>query len=176
MGRQSAPIATGRVGERMSLGRGGGGRRDLPHPSRRTVERTQPAVQWVPAYSQRQSGWIAVLTSAKIKERVQLYLYCPSVSSWTVLGWISLCILENNVVYFMFTLFYSNCRSASSSSRTWWQESVITFYLQDMDARRSNFPFSNKLIFCLTTRVKNLLKFRDGGLMGYILVYPDRRS
>jgi len=44
------------------------------------------AVQWVPGYSQRQRGRLVALTSTKIKERVELYLYCPSVSSWPVVG------------------------------------------------------------------------------------------
>ena len=63
--------------------------RDFPHPSRPDLGPTP--VQWIP-------GLIPEVKppgrgvnqppqpSAGVKERVELYLYCPSVPSWPVLG------------------------------------------------------------------------------------------
>jgi hypothetical protein len=44
---------------------------------------TQPLVQWLPGFF---SGGKGALSSAEVKERVQLYLYSPSRHSWSVLG------------------------------------------------------------------------------------------
>jgi len=51
--------------------------RGFPHPSRPTLEPTQPPVQWVPCLSRGQNRQGVALTtsslySAKVKERVEL--------------------------------------------------------------------------------------------------------
>jgi hypothetical protein len=65
--------------------------RDFPHLSRPALGHTQPPVQWVPGLSRGKAAgawcWQHTQSSAEVKERVELYLYFPSGSSWPVLGW-----------------------------------------------------------------------------------------
>ena len=55
---------------------------------------TQPPIQWIPGHSRGVRGPgrgvnHTPMPSAEVKERVELYLYSPSMPSWLVLGWIS---------------------------------------------------------------------------------------
>jgi len=63
--------------------------RDFPHPSRPALGPTQHPIPWVTGLFRRQSypGEPPTLSSAEVKERVQLYLYSPSGPSWLVIGW-----------------------------------------------------------------------------------------
>ena len=67
--------------------------RDFLHPSRPVLGPTHPPIQWVPGFFFREwIGWGVALTThfqsgAEVKERVEIYLYSPSGSSWPVLGW-----------------------------------------------------------------------------------------
>jgi hypothetical protein len=66
--------------------------RDFPHPSRSALGPTQPPVQWYrvsfPGVEWPGRGVDHPLpSSAKVKERVQLYLYSPSEPSLPVLWW-----------------------------------------------------------------------------------------
>jgi hypothetical protein len=54
--------------------------RDFPHPSRQALRPTQPPVQWVPGLSQGKvwpghGADPSPPSSAKVKNRVELYLY-----------------------------------------------------------------------------------------------------
>jgi hypothetical protein len=64
-------------------------RRDFPHTSRPALGLTQPPIQWVPGHSRVKAVgawlWPPTKSSAEVKERVELYLYSPSGSSWPVL-------------------------------------------------------------------------------------------
>jgi len=66
--------------------------RDFPHLSRPALSSTQPPIQWVtglfPGGKAAGRGVDHPLQpSSEVKERVELHLYSPSGSSWTVLGW-----------------------------------------------------------------------------------------
>ena len=68
-----------------------GGGRDFPQPSRPVLGPTQPPIQCVPGLFpgvKRPSRGVdhPPLCSAKAKERVELYLYSISGSSWPVIG------------------------------------------------------------------------------------------
>jgi hypothetical protein len=64
---------------------------DIPHSSRSSLGSTQSSTQQVPCHARRWSGQGVVLTnspppsSAEVKERLELYLYSPSVPSWPLL-------------------------------------------------------------------------------------------
>jgi len=61
--------------------------RDFLHPSRPVLRPTQPPVQWVPGPEQPGRGVDhPPLSGAEVKERVELYLYCPSGPLWPVIG------------------------------------------------------------------------------------------
>ena len=64
---------------------------DFPHLSRPALGPTQAPTEWVPGLSPGVKWWGRGIdhpppSSAKVKERVELYLYSPSVPSWPVLG------------------------------------------------------------------------------------------
>ena len=68
--------------------------RDFPLPSRPALGPTQNPIQWVPAHSlgvKRPGHSLNHLppSSAEVKERVELYFYSPSGSSWSVIRWTS---------------------------------------------------------------------------------------
>ena len=91
MGRDSAVgIATalrvGRSGDRISVGG-----RDFPYPSRLALGHTQPPVQWVTGLSQGVKRPVRGAdhpspSKCRGQDRVGLYLYSPSGSSWPVMG------------------------------------------------------------------------------------------
>jgi hypothetical protein len=61
--------------------------RDFPLPSRPALGPNQPPIQWVPGVKRPGSGADhPPSSSARVKERVELYLYSPSGPSWPVLG------------------------------------------------------------------------------------------
>jgi len=65
--------------------------RDFPHASRPVLGPTQPPIQWLPGLSRgvKRPGRDVdhpPPSSAEVKEKVELYLYSPSGSSWPVLG------------------------------------------------------------------------------------------
>jgi hypothetical protein len=61
--------------------------RNFPRPSRPT----QPTIKWVKGLSRSKGAgawcWPPTPSNAEIKERVELNLYSPYESAWTVLGW-----------------------------------------------------------------------------------------
>jgi hypothetical protein len=65
--------------------------KDFTNPSRRALGPNQPPVQWVPGLFlgvKRPGRGVdhPPPSSAEVKEKVKLYLYCPSGPSWSVLG------------------------------------------------------------------------------------------
>jgi len=67
---------------------------DFLHLSRPALGSTQPSVSWTPSlfFGGKAAGtwrWLPTPSSTEVKERVQLYLYFPSGSSWPVLRWTS---------------------------------------------------------------------------------------
>ena len=67
-------------------------RRNFPHPSRPELGPTQPPIQWVPGHSKgvkRPGRGVdhPPPSNAEVKERVELYLYSFSGSSWPVVWW-----------------------------------------------------------------------------------------
>jgi hypothetical protein len=64
--------------------------RVFPHLSRPDLGHTQPPIQWVPGLSSGKAAgawrWPHTQSSVEVKERIQLYLYYLSGSSWPVLG------------------------------------------------------------------------------------------
>ena len=86
--------------------------REFPHLCRTALGPTQPAIQWVPGLSRWQSERDVAMTthpqsSAEVKERVDLYLYSPSGTSWPVLRR----ILPLSFIYLAFpsTQLYRSC-------------------------------------------------------------------
>jgi hypothetical protein len=65
--------------------------RDFPHSSRPALGPTQPPIQWVPCLSRGKAAgafrWPPTPSRAQVKERVEIYLYSPSGTSWPGLGW-----------------------------------------------------------------------------------------
>ena len=89
-----------------SLGSESQWRWDYPHPSSLALKPTQLPEQWVPdlfPWSKMDRVWCWPLTpySVEVKERVELYLYSPSGSSCSVVGWTLLfrllCLMYDNV-------------------------------------------------------------------------------
>ena len=66
--------------------------RDFPRTSRPSLGPIQPPIRWVPSVfpGSHAAGawrWPSTTSRVEIKERVELYFYCPSGHSWSALGW-----------------------------------------------------------------------------------------
>ena len=84
LSRYSDSLRTASSGDPIPVGR------DFPQPSRRVLGPTQPPIRCLPGHfpgGSECSDDHPPLYSAEVKERVELYLYTPYVSSWPVLGW-----------------------------------------------------------------------------------------
>jgi hypothetical protein len=62
-------------------------RPDFPHPSRPALGPNPPPIQWVPGKAAGAWRWPPNPSSAEVKERVKLYFYSTSRSSWPVIRW-----------------------------------------------------------------------------------------
>ena len=63
--------------------------RDFPYPFRLALGPTQLPEQWVPglfAGDKLAGAWLRLSSSNEVKERVEIYLYCPSRPLWRVTG------------------------------------------------------------------------------------------
>jgi len=80
LSRYSDSLRDGLSGDRIPEGS------DFPHPSRSVLWPTWPPIQWVPVKRPGRGVDQAPLSSAEVKERVELYLYSPFEPSWPVLG------------------------------------------------------------------------------------------
>jgi hypothetical protein len=71
--------------------------RDFPHPYIPALWPIPPPIQWVRVLSRVKAAgawrWTPIPSSAEIKERVELYLYSSSGTSWPVIGWTSAVVL-----------------------------------------------------------------------------------
>ena len=65
-------------------------RRNFLYPSKTALRPTQPLLQWVRGLCWGKTAgpwrWPPTPSSAEVKERVELYIYSPSGSSWPNLG------------------------------------------------------------------------------------------
>ena len=74
--------------------------KDFLHLSKLALVPTQPPIKWVPGFLPwgKTAGawrWPPTPSSFEVKERVELYLYSPSVPSWPVPGWTLPLLLAN---------------------------------------------------------------------------------
>ena len=85
LSRFSDSLRVRRFGDRIPVEGGGG--RDFPHPSRPTLEPTQPPIQWVSGTFAADKAigawrWLPTPCGAEVKERVELPSGPSSVLEW----------------------------------------------------------------------------------------------